>query len=136
MVYYGGAQDGIRSGEGVWLAYQNSNNYLARGTWVNGAPNGRFETRSWQADLEESVTYRIITGNIKNGLWDGPVSWSFERGDQTDTYDPSFSDGHWEILREEDGYAVVAENSPEDRLVATTDDLDKTHGLAGYAQSA
>lgn len=136
MVYYGGAQDGIRNGEGIWLAYQNSNNYLARGTWVNGVPNGRFETRSWQADLEESVTYRIITGNIKNGLWDGPVSWSFERGDQTDTYDPSFSDGHWEILREEDGYAVVAENSPEDRLVATTDDLDKTHGLAGYAQSA
>lgn len=136
MVYYGGTQDGIRSGEGVWLAYQNSNNYFARGTWVNDVPNGRFETRSWQADLEQSVTYRIITGNIKEGLWDGSVTWSFERAERTDTYAPSFSDGYWQILREEDGYAVVAENSPDDRLVATTDDLDKTHGLAGYAQSA
>lgn len=136
MVYYGGTQDGIRSGEGLWLAYQNSNNYLARGIWVDGVPNGEFETRSWQADLEQSVTYRIITGTIRDGLWDGPVTWSFERGNQTDTYAPSFSDGHWQILREEDGYAVVAEKSPDDRLVATADDLDKTHGLAGYAQSA
>lgn len=136
MVYYGGSQDGVRSGQAVWLAYQNSNNYLARGPWVNGMPNGNFETRSWQADLEQSVTYRVITGNIKDGLWDGPVTWSFERGDGTDTYAPSFSGGYWQVLREEDGYAVVAENSPDDRLVTAAGELDKTHGLAGYAQSA
>lgn len=136
MVYYGGNQQGIRSGDAVWLAYQNSNKYLARGTWVDDVPNGDFETRSWQADLDQSVTYRIITGSVKDGLWDGPVTWSFERGDRTDTYTPAFQNGYWQVLREEDGYAVVAENSSEDRLVTATGELDKTHGLAGYAQSA
>ena len=136
MVYYGGNQDGVRDGEAVWLAYQNANNYLARGTWVSGIPNGNFETRSWQADLEQSVTYRIIIGIVRNGLWDGPVTWSFERGNQTDTYEPSFHNGYWQVLREEDGYAIVAENAPDDRLVTASDELAKTHGLAGYAQSA
>lgn len=136
MVYYGGNQQGIRSGDAVWLAYQNSNNYLARGPWVDDVPNGDFETRSWQADLEQSVTYRIITGSIKDGLWDGSVTWSFERGDRTDTYTPAFSNGYWQVLREEGGYAVVAENSPDDRLVTATGETDKTHGLPGYAQSA
>ena len=136
MVYYGGNQDGVRDGEAVWLAYQNANNYLARGTWVSGIPDGNFETRSWQADLEQSVTYRIIIGIVRNGLWDGPVTWSFERGNQTDTYEPSFHNGYWQVLREEDGYAIVAENAPDDRLVTASDELAKTHGLAGYAQSA
>lgn len=136
MVYYGGNQDGIRDGEAVWLAYQNPNNYLARGTWVAGVPDGNFETRSWQADLEQSVTHRIIIGTVRNGLWDGPVTWSFERENQTDTYEPSFQNGYWQVLREEDGYAIVAENAPDDRLVTASDELAKTHGLAGYAQSA
>lgn len=136
MVYYGDNSGGVRDGEGVWLAYQNANNYLARGTWVAGVPNGSFETRSWQADLEQSVTYRVITGTIRDGLWDGSVTWNFERGDQVDTYTPSFRNGYWQVLREEDGYAIVAENAPDDQLVAVADELDKTHGLAGYAQSA
>lgn len=136
MVYYGGHDNGIRNGEAVWLAYRDGNNYLARGSWSDDVPNGEFETRSWQADLEQSVTYRVIRGTVKAGLWDGPVTWSFERSDQTDTYNPSFREGFWEVLRQEDGYAVVAENNPDDRLVAEEEDVGKTHGIAGYAQSA
>lgn len=134
MVYYGAHTDGIREGEGIWLAYQNGNNYLARGTWVEDRPEGEFETRSWQADLNATVTYRVISGNVTNGLWDGSVSWSFERGDVVDSYTPTFEDGIWQILREEDGQAVVAENEDGGILIAA--EPEKSNGIAGYAEAA
>lgn len=134
MVYYGEHDGDLRSGHGVWLAFQNGNNYLAQGEWEEDVPNGRFETRSWQADLNTTVTYRIITGNVRKGLWDGRVSWQFEREDVTDEYTPSFEQGIWKILREEDGLAIAADNGNGNRLVVT--EPEKTNGIAGYAQAA
>lgn len=134
MVYYGAHIDGIRNGEGVWLAYQDGNNYLAMGSWVEDRPEGVFETRSWQADLNATVTYRVISGTVVNGLWDGPVTWQFERGDAVDAYTPSFEDGIWQILREEDGQAIVAENQDGGILIAA--EPEKRNGIAGYAEAA
>lgn len=134
MVYYGAHDGDIRSGEGVWLAYQDGNNYLARGTWANDRPNGAFETRSWQANLNTTVTYRVIEGNVVDGLWDGTVTWRFERGEATDEYAPAFSAGIWQILRQEDGLSIAADNGDGNRLVVT--EPDKTNGIAGYAEVA
>lgn len=134
MAYYGGYDGEARSGQAVWLAYQNGNNYLAKGPWVNDRPNGEFETRSWQANLNATVTYRIITGQVEDGLWDGTVSWRFERGGESDAYEPSFSQGIWQILREEDGLSIAADNGDGKRLVVT--EPDKTNGIAGYAEVA
>lgn len=134
MVYYGEHEEDARSGQGVWLAYQDGNNYLAEGTWQEDLPNGAFTTRSWQADLNATVTYRVITGNVVDGLWDGRVTWRFERGEAADEYQPSFNKGIWRILRHEDGLAIAADNGDGRRLVVT--EPEKTNGIAGYAQVA
>lgn len=134
MVYYGAHAGGVREGEGVWLAYQDGNNYLADGSWTGDRPNGHFETRSWQADLNATVTYRVISGEVVDGLWDGRVIWRFERGDTADEYTPSFAAGVWQILREEDGFAIAAENEDGARLIAA--EPDKKNGIAGYAEAA
>ncbi len=134
MVYYGQHQAGVRQGEGVWLAYQAGNNYLARGTWDQDRPNGSFESRSWQTELNETVTYRVIIGTVADGLWDGRVTWRFERGDETDEYTPSFDAGRWQILREENGLAIAADNGGGNVLVAT--DPEALNGIAGYAEAA
>ena len=134
MVYYGMQQNGIRNGEGIWLAYENQNNYLAEGIWENDVPNGAFETRSWQADLNIDVNYRIIIGTVKQGLWDGQVIWRFERQDEVEEYAPTFQDGIWQILREEDGFSVADENPQGKLLIALAP--EKTNGIAGYAEVA
>lgn len=135
MVYYGGHDGDSRSGEGVWLAYQNGNNYLSRGTWVDDRPNGEFEVRSWQQSLDASVVYRVISGNVADGLWDGTVSWSFERTDGTDSYEPAFEKGIWVVLREENGYLITADNG-ESVLGVSAEDQGRTYGIAGYADVA
>lgn len=135
MVYYGAHDGDSRSGEGVWLAYQDGNNYLARGTWVNDAPNGQFETRSWQQSLDARVTYRVISGSVIDGLWDGAVTWKFEFADSSESYEPSFDDGIWVILRESNGQYIAADTG--DRvLIVGEDELAKTFGIAGYADVA
>lgn len=134
MIYYGAHSEGIRNGEGVWLAYQDGNNYLATGNWTDDLPNGRFETRSWQADLNATVNYRIIIGEVVDGLWNGQVTWRFERGDTVDEYYPSFSDGVWQIIREENGFAIAAENADGGILIAA--EPEKRNGIAGYAEAA
>lgn len=134
MVYYGAHSKGIRNGDGVWLAYQDGNNYLATGNWTDDLPNGRFETRSWQADLNATVNYRVIIGEVVDGLWNGQVTWRFERGDTVDEYYPSFSDGVWQIIREENGFAIAAENADGGILIAA--EPEKRNGIAGYAEAA
>lgn len=134
MVYYGAHSEEIREGEGVWLAFQEGNNYLASGSWTEDQPNGRFETRSWQVDLNESVIYRVVIGEVVNGLWDGPVIWRFERGTEVDEYSPTFHQGVWQILREEDGLSIGAENEDGGLLVVT--EPQKLNGLVGYAEAA
>lgn len=134
MVYYGQQNDGKREGQAVWLGYENGNNYIASGPWSSDMPNGEFETRSWQADLNETVVYRIVSGNIVDGLWNGKVQWSFDRGSSVDAYEPTFSAGKWQIIREENGYAVAADNGGGDMLIVT--EPDELNGIAGYAEAA
>lgn len=136
MVYYGQHNEGRREGQAVWLGYENRNNYVASGTWADDMPNGAFETRSWQESLDEDVVYRIISGNVVNGLWDGKVQWKFDRGTEEQVYEPSFSAGKWQILREEeDGFDVVAEGS-SDVMGIPREEKDILQGIAGYAQAA
>lgn len=147
MVYYGGhapdetwqETDGtprpeLRSGDAVWLAYRDGNNYLARGPWEKDRPNGEFETRSWQQTLNSAVTYRVILGQVTDGLWDGQVTWRFETGDAATDYHPTFTAGQWQIMTvDENGYAVADRNDQGDLIVRNP---DATVGIVGYAQAA
>lgn len=81
MIYYGDYLDGMRSGTGAWYGYDNGNNYASHGDWADDMPNGRFETKEWNSNLNESVFYRLVSGNVTDGLWDGSVLWAFDHTD-------------------------------------------------------
>lgn len=136
MLYHGGHDtDRERAGQGVWLGYQNGNNYLATGTWADDAPNGSFETRSWQASLAEGMIYRVLIGDVVDGLWEGRVTWRFEFEDLTEESYPSFSGGQWQTIGQEKDY-YIASRDGDYTLTVTGEQLALTNGIAGYAQAA
>ena len=141
MIYYGDYQDDVREGEGDWLGYFEGNNYHARGSWKADAPNGYQEVREWSNRLGETVVYRVIKGDTVDGLWNGPVDWCFEEMDgTTEVFPVTFEEGKWVVL----DYDEADENSPYivcltggasgDRKM-TTDDVDCTEGIMGFATS-
>lgn len=115
MIYYGDYENGQRQGTGVWLGYKNNNNYMAKGTWEGDVPQGEFVVREWSNILDEDVVYRVISGNIQDGLWDGAVLWKFEKTSVEETFPVTFNNGIWVALRidEEDGNWIVSEDTLE-----------------------
>ncbi len=144
MIYYGGFQEGKREGDGVWLGYYDKNNYIAIGQWKDDSPNGGMEVREWHLNLDESVVYRVITGGVSNGLWDGPVVWGFERTDgRIQSWNVSFTGGKWNILREEDDeeegvYYITGEENPAngedsgEMSIDSKEELDQLEGIVGF----
>lgn len=132
MIYYGEYVDGKRHGQGVWLGYYESNNYIARGTWQADMPQGDFEVREWLGKLADDVTYRVISGNVTGGVWDGNVEWTFETtGRPIDIFPVTFNMGHWVIIRQEDDIFRVSENG----MAIYQKDLDEVVGIVGFATS-
>ena len=115
MIYYGDYENGQRQGTGVWLGYKNNNNYMAKGTWEGDVPQGEFEVREWSNILAGDVVYRVISGNVHEGLWDGAVLWKFERAGEEESFPVTFNDGIWVTLRidEDDGGWIVSEGTLE-----------------------
>lgn len=61
MLYWGGFENEIRQGEGIWCSPE----YIATGTWSGDKPNGE------QVAYISGLTVHI--GSVRDGLWDGPV---------------------------------------------------------------
>ena len=79
MLYYGDFSADGRNGNGAWYGYNEGNNYASHGDWRNDAPNGSFETKEWSSHLAEDVVYRLVSGEVSDGLWDGEVIWAFDK---------------------------------------------------------
>jgi tetratricopeptide (TPR) repeat protein len=136
MIYYGDYEGDVRQGEGVWIAYYDGNNYYSKGTWESDVPQGYFTCREWNSKLDGKVVYRVISGNVNNGLWDGEVEWKFEEKDEISAYYPSFDNGKWVVIKyNDDGYAVTYEKKDGDCLVAEPEELDYTKGIEGFADN-
>lgn len=141
MLYYGEQKDGVRNGHGKWYAWSNGNVYVADGNWADDKPNGNFMTRSWQENLSEEVTKRVISGNVTNGLWDGKITWAFEITAGTDYFFPTINAGKFAVIGKIDdntyniGDGVLA-NGKKESMVSNEEDLNIIHGIAGFADEA
>lgn len=140
MVYCGKYADNKRDGYGVWLGYKESQHYYALGEWKNDFPNGEQTMREWNGIMAEGVTIREISGNVKNGLWDGYLIWGFE-GERVHKWNVTAHKGVIEVLREDihsDGqtYYVWAEEtiSGEDSGALTTTNSYTYYGIEGFYQ--
>ena len=136
MIYYGDYEGDVRQGEGVWLGYYDSNNYIAKGSWAGDLPQGEFAVREWHEHLAEDVVYRVISGNVNNGLWDGDVMWTFEETDgSTSSFPVSFQNGKWLILGyDENGDAIVCEKgSAGGSMVVKAEREGNVCGIVGFA---
>ena len=136
MIYFGDYDGEIRSGEGVWIGYCEGDNYYSVGEWENDLPNGRQRVRVWMSIFDEEVVYRVIEGTVKDGLWNGSVNWIFEMDGEQDIYPVSFTNGYWNIIKDDPNdplYYIIGENDEGGILVLAKDDYDLTVGLAGYA---
>jgi len=100
MIYYGDYVDGIRNGSGAWYGYYDGNNYASHGDWAEDMPNGYFETKEWNSNLAETVVYRLVSGDVSSGLWNGDVVWAFEEEDAYSSWDCSFVNGIGVIVDE------------------------------------
>ena len=102
MLYYGDYLEEARNGNGLWFGYYEGQNYFAKGSWQDDMPNGEMSIKEWYSDLAEKVTYRIITGSVVNGLWNGDAIWSFEHGSEpTHIFPVQFEMGQWVIIEVE-----------------------------------
>lgn len=100
MIYYGDCVDGLRDGEGAWYGYYDGNNYASRGDWSLDMPNGSFETKEWNSRLAESVVFRLVSGRVDSGLWNGTVIWAFEQENEYQSWDCTFINGVGVIVDE------------------------------------
>lgn len=143
MIYYGDFEGDKRQGLGVWLGYYDNNNYMARGRWQDDVPQGEFTIREWNSILAQDLVYRVINGNVDNGLWNGEILWNFEResgATQTQTYPVSFKNGKWVILgQEDDGNWIVCEQgtgpNTEGGMVILNGERDTINGIEGFVQN-
>lgn len=131
MIYYGGYQDDRRHGTGIWLGYHDGNNYFASVEWADDIPNGRAEVREWNTRLDDDVVYRIIEGNVENGLWNGDVIWNFEEAGTINENSASFDKGHWIVTDtdhdEEEGYHYSSGD-----ISLNDSDLTELRGIVGF----
>ena len=133
MIYFGDYDGEIRSGEGVWIGYCEGNNYYSVGEWENDLPNGRQRVREWKSYFDEEVEYKVMEGTVKDGLWNGSANWIIERDGEQDIFPVSFTNGYWNIIKDDPLYYIIGENDEGTKLVLPKDDYDLTEGLAGYA---
>jgi len=99
MIYFGDYNGDIREGSGVWLGHYEGQNYFAKGIWANDKPNGEMQIREWHSNLDASVMYRVITGNVVDGLWNGDVTWAFEENSGfTSIFPVQFDMGRWVVI--------------------------------------
>lgn len=141
IVYYGIYENGKRQGNGVWIGYKDGNNYYAKGQWSDDYPNGYQTVQEWYGELAEDVNKRIISGNVQQGLWNGAVDWSFEKGSVTEIFPVNFTNGKWVVIGTEDddnGYRyIVCENGTPDRVGTMTvqaGELDEQERIEGFVQ--
>lgn len=138
MIYYGGFADGVRSGQGAWYGYSDGNNYASLGDWAGDMPNGAFETKEWNSDLNESVTYRLVSGDVTDGLWDGAVLWAFDSTDGYQSWNCTFHGGLGEIVKieEKDGktryFWSEQSNEGEQSLSAKEGTENQLRGIPGF----
>ena len=139
MLYYGDYAEGVRSGEGSWYGYDNGNNYASRGDWAEDMPNGAFEVKEWNSGLNESVVYRLVSGDVTDGLWDGAVLWAFDNTDGTyQSWNCTFDKGMANVVavEEHDGASryVWSEESNEGygSLSASEGTEKQLRGIAGF----
>ena len=131
MIYYGDYRNYIREGSGVWLGYFDGNNYFANCEWKSDIPNGDATVREWNTGLNESVVYRLISGHIINGFWDGDVNWNFEREAETSINMVYFDNGKWIVTgtthSEKDPYV-------SGDIYLDDNDLLILRGIIGYGE--
>lgn len=140
MLYYGDYLDNVRNGNGQWFSYYEGQNYFAKGFWQDDKPNGEMTIKEWNSGLAENVTYRIINGNVVNGLWNGDIIWSFERDSElTHIFPVQFEMGHWIILEadNDDGktrYVVSKSGNTGDNNtgVMSTKTPNEREGVIGF----
>ena len=128
MVYVGNySSSNLRSGTASWYDTSGSETYTAKGAWNNDAPNGSF-TATWEGAGYE-VTY---SGNVTNGLWDGPVNISWTQNGSTMNYTANASNGIFEqVGTDEKGNPMIAKNGDQGVSV-TQQELSTPAGIRGY----
>ena len=141
MIYYGDCVDGLRSGEGAWYGYYDGNNYASHGNWSMDMPNGSFETKEWNSGLAEDVVFRLVSGEVDSGLWNGSVIWAFERENEYRSWDCTFINGIGVIVDEwtdpEDGkthyHWSTKTREGIDRALGPSEGTEKEpDGIAGF----
>lgn len=132
MFYYGDYNGHLREGAGTWLSYYNNNNYYAHCEWENDVPNGYATVQEWNSELAGDVVYRIISGKVINGLWNGEVNWNFDESGKIDENIVYFDNGRWIATKREDGDEQSTHPYYSGDISLTDDDLLKSRGIAGY----
>lgn len=152
--YYGEWEDGVRSGDGMWIKFyvydQNAKAkdsiYLQHsysGNWSGDLPGGEGAEHYDFIDenLEEGVEYnRNFIGNFKNGLYDGEIYITNWRSDgNIREWTGTAKNGVWQPMGEKDNkgqYPVIVEITNPDNYQWMPEKLNKNQGVDGLISAA
>ena len=134
-VYSGDIVNGKREGSGKQFGTYSGEEKiytLTEGMWSGNKANGKCTYT--KTNLEDESDTWSITGNIKDNMFDGDLSYTKIRNDgQKDTFIGHADNGTFSPIRKEDGKYVVWESSSGWSYYYDTEEGLKNHGVwAGY----
>lgn len=152
--YYGEWQNGVRSGNGMWIKYfvydktakAEESRYLQHsysGVWGNDLPNGEGHEHYDFIDenLEANVGYnRNFIGNFKNGLYDGEIYiTNYYKDGNSKEWSGNAVNGVWQPMGEKDKtgqYPIIVELTNQENYQWMKETENKNQGVDDLISAA
>lgn len=125
MLYIGSFQDGIRTGQAIWMEMGHGSARIYYGNWENDAPNGETVYYTSPDGGYEGPNPRTI--NLINGLYDGVLP-------ADDEYTITFASGKIQYIRydEKRGSYVFDEKDGKTWGNKNEDMVNAVYGASGF----
>lgn len=130
FAYYGDFENGLRSGNGIWMGANGIQYYWFEGAWSNDAPNGSGKIMIVKDESkiakEPNHTYAIeieTAGSFKNGLYHGDINetWKMDSGETMVWSTISAIDGVYQKMESTSSGVSVPESENEYNVAVTAD---------------
>ena len=137
--YFGEYSGDVRQGHGEWYVYVpqgfgSLTEYSMDGEWVDDIPNGEAVEHYINIRSMGDTSERYIYSNVKNGLYDGDVTWDYPDSDQ---YVGSFTNGIVDVIdtvdpNGNDSYVIAYNSNKSGWIYYNESQLDDLKGVLGF----
>ena len=119
-----------RSGEGIWIAYQQGasgtyRSYVVNSEWKDDKPNGKFTNHIFTKFVDGSEA-KDLSGNVTKGMYDGEITYDYGDGD---VFVTTYENGDPVVIETNSkGQQIYAYNQDRSKILLN---LNKNDGIYG-----